>query len=155
MNISNAKYALEFSLLHISHFVDTPFWHDALDMPTSVSCSDIISANETKYTLRFLKRSPSFFFCLSNEAFNCSDYTATNDNLWIMNWKGCVRKRSWPYLKLATIFTYAWKYCENHEKPQSGYLAFGPRFKSKTSRIWSRSANFLTGKFGVRGTKCK
>jgi hypothetical protein len=36
MRICQTKRAYEFSLLSISDFADTPFWHDALDIqPTS------------------------------------------------------------------------------------------------------------------------
>jgi hypothetical protein len=62
-----------------------------------------------------------------------------------MNWKKCVRKRSWPNLR------YCLGIClgKNHEKSQSGYPVSGPRFKPRTSRIQSRSANHLATNFCV------
>jgi hypothetical protein len=60
-----------------------------------------------------------------------------------MSWEGFGGKRSWPHFKVLSRHLSGGTE-GNHEKPQSGWPVFGPRFETWTSRIRSRRVNHST-----------
>jgi hypothetical protein len=63
-----------------------------------------------------------------------------------MNWKGCGRKRSLPYLRDYLVICLEGP--RETTRNLSGLSVCGPRFEPGTSRIRSRNVNHSTTKFG-------
>jgi hypothetical protein len=66
---------------------------------------------------------------------------------WIMNWRGCGMKRSWPTLK---YYPGIWMEMteKNQESPKSGHCVFRPKFETGASAyriepIWSVAWNWI------------
>jgi hypothetical protein len=65
----------------------------------------------------------------------------------LMNWKGSVRKRSWPNFKLLSLHSSGWSE-KNHENVSQDSRSPGQRFEHRTSRTRSRSVNHSPTTFG-------